>query len=117
MGDAGDDVLDVELRKQVNQDGKEKNDKLRADGDEENLKRKRRRIKESINKTNKVKKVKERKATGMTGQDQHDLNKVSTTLKQSEEGQKNSKQFFKGINESKGKGKDKSEGYFKNRGK
>jgi len=115
MGDVGDDVLDVELRKQVNQDQKNINDKLREDGDDENLKRKRRRIKESINKTNKIKKVNERKKTGMTGQDQHDLNKVSRTYKQSDEGQKNSKQFFKGINDSKGKGK--SEGYFKNRGK
>jgi len=46
----------VELRKTINNEGKDKADKLREDGDEENLKRKRRRIKDSINKTNKVKK-------------------------------------------------------------
>lgn len=57
------------------------------------------------------------KKSGMTGQDQHDLNKVSKTLKQ-DESKGNSKSFFKGINQkSQGKASNKNDGYFKERSK
>jgi len=48
------------------------------------------------------------KKTGLTGQDQHDLNKVSRTLKEDTQ-QKGSKNFFKGINDTRNNAHSKKE--------
>jgi len=97
-------VIDTELNKELNKENMNHADLLREDGDAENLKRKRRRIKDSINKTNKIKKVQEQKKSGLSGQDMHDLNRISKNPKMSGE-EKGSKKFFDKISSLKDKNK------------
>jgi len=95
------DVLDTELRKEVNSEQKERGDKIREDHDLENANRLKRRIKESINKNNKIKKIEEHRKSGLSGQDMQDLKKISKAgvMKENNKNVKHegSKNFFENI--------------------